>query len=837
VVSVSECIDSAIAHRIVFSMPARTSQITQVGKRKFELSNLHKVLYPDDGIIKAQLIEYYFKIAPTILAHVKGRPLSLVRYPDGISGESFFQKNRPDWAPDWVPYVTLGEEKKDYMLATEEASLVRLANLACIELHQMHSRAPHFHAPDYIVYDFDPPEGYTFSRVAELALEFKEHLETFGYHPFVKTTGRKGLHVLTPIEPKWSFQETFEVAKVVAQPFVETHGSALTLQIKKDYRAGKVLLDIYRNRQSQTIVAAYSVRGLAGAPVSTPLQWDELASLESSKAFDLTSVPQRVIENGDPWEAIAAYATPIHTVAARGRDKTVSKKGARVTPDAAVRTTIAETDRTQKNRRSAPEKIQPDIPSPASNPEFPKHKTPEQLESYSKKRSFKKTPEPPPAEIVGGGSAFVVHRHHASRLHYDLRLEQNGVLKSWAVPKGLPPRPGIKRLAVNVEDHPLAYVNFEGAIPKGEYGGGMMWKFAQGRYEITKEKKDGFYFRLQSRELNAEYRTHRTKENQWLLERVDNPQTDWLRDPIEPMLSQSADKPPASDDFLYEVKWDGLRALISLDEGVLRINGRSQMDMTKQFPELLVPEQAFRATSAVFDGEIVCLDADGKPNFQNVIHRMQQKTEGGIARAQVKFPAVCYLFDCLYLDGRPIVNEPLVRRREWLRDAVKADSPYRISEAMEDGPAFFAAVQQLGLEGIVAKQRNGPYLPGRRSDSWLKIKTRQTTECIIIGYTRGKGDRTSSFGALHLAQPAGDGTLNYVGKVGSGFDDDSLKQVAEELKQLEVIKRPVAEKPIDDARSIWLKPKLLCEVQFASWTKEHALREPVFLRLRPDLTL
>ncbi|MGH8019817.1 MAG: non-homologous end-joining DNA ligase [Opitutaceae bacterium] len=807
-------------------MPSRRAQVTQVGKRKIELSNLNKVLFPDDGLIKAQLIEYYYTIAPTILAHVKGRPLSLVRFPDGIGGQSFYQKNRPDWAPEWLQHVTLGEEKSDYVIASEEASLVWLANLACIELHQMHSRAPHFDAPDYIVYDFDPPERYAFTRITELALEFKEHLETFGYHPFVKTTGRKGLHVLTPIEPRWSFHDTFEAAKAVAQPFVETHASALTLQIKKDYRAGKVLLDIYRNRQSQTIVAAYSVRGLPGAPVSTPLHWEEVASLEGSQAFDLYNVAQRVVENGDPWEAIAAYATPIHTASGRGR---------------------------RKRAISTRAGIQSRVPSPASEPASPKHKTSAQLDRYARKRSFDKTPEPAPAKIEGGGSAFVVHRHHASRLHYDLRLEQDGVLKSWAVPKGLPPRPGIRRLAVNVEDHPLAYVDFEGAIPKGEYGGGMMWKFAQGRYEITKEKKDGFYFRLQSRELNAEYRTHRTKDNQWLLERVDSPQTDWLRVPIEPMLAQPADKPPESDDYLYEVKWDGLRALVSLDEGVIRVQGRNRMDMTKQFPELLIADEAFRATSALFDAEIVCLDAEGKPNFQDVIHRMQQKTPGGIERAQAKRPAVCYLFDCLYLDGRAIVNEPLIRRREWLRDAVKSKSAiYRLSEAVEDGPAFFEAIRKLGLEGMIAKQRLSPYLPGKRSDSWLKIKTRQTAECIIIGYTRGKGDRAGSFGALHLAQKipatmpmagsstklrAGDGELTYVGKVGTGFDDRLLEEIVAALKKIAVAGRPVKEKPLDDARSIWLEPKLLCEVQFASRTKDGALREPVFLRMRPDLFL
>ena len=775
-------------------MPSRTSQAAQVGKRTIELSNLSKILFPDDEIVKAELIEYYLKMAPTLLAHLKGRPLSLVRYPDGITGESFFQKNRPNWAPEWIEHVTLGEEAKDYVIASEEASLVWLANLACIELHQMHSRAPHFDKADYIVYDLDPPENFRFAQVAELALEFKNHLEDFGYHPFVKTTGRKGLHVLTPITPNWAFHQAFEAAKTVAQPFVDSHASSLTLQIKKEHRKGKVLLDIYRNRQSQTIVAAYSARGLPGAPVSTPLHWEELASLESPKALHLRSVPQRMLQDGDPWETFAAYATPIHTE----RNKTKS-----------LRKTLR----------------------PART-----YKTPEQLADYSRKRSFDKTPEPAPVSAVGKGSAFVVHRHHASRLHYDLRLEQNGVLKSWAVPKGLPPRPGLLRLAVNVEDHPLEYIHFEGAIPKGEYGGGMMWKFAQGRYEITKQKKDGFYFRLQSPELNAEYRTHRTKENQWLLERVDRPQTDWLRDPIEPMLARVADKLPASEDYVYEVKWDGIRAMIALDEGEVRIHGRNQLDLTKQFPELLKSDGTFRATSALFDAEIVCLDPDGKPNFRDVIHRMQQKTEAAVERARAKHPAVCYLFDCLYLDGRSITGEPLTRRREWLQDAIKSNPGYRLSEVVEEGGPFLEAVRQMGLEGIMAKQRNSPYLPGKRSDSWLKIKSRQSLECAIIGYTQGKGDRERHFGALHLAEVR-DGQLKYLGKVGTGFDDHSLRALAAELKKLTSIKRPVKERPLDDARSIWVEPKLVCEVQFASRTRDQLLREPVFVRLRPDLAL
>jgi len=361
-----------------------------------------------------------------------------------------------------------------------------------------------------------------------------------------------------------------------------------------------------------------------------------------------------------------------------------------------------------------------------------------------------------------------------------------------------------------------------------------MWKFAHGRYQVTKEKKEGFYFRLQSRELNAEYRTYHTKENQWLLERVDNPQTDWLRDPIEPMLARPAQKPPDSGNFLYEVKWDGIRAMISLDEGQVSIHGRRGTEITKQFPELLIPEQAFRATSALFDGEIVCLEADGRPNFRDVIHRMQQNTEGGIERAKAKHPAVCYLFDCLYLDGRAIVNEPLARRREWLEDAIRKGSAYRVSEVVEEGAAFFEAVKEMGLEGIMAKQRHSTYLPGKRTESWLKIKSQQTLECAVIGYTKGTGDRETTFGALHLAEVNG-GELRYIGKVGTGFDDRSLKTVFAELKKLTTIKRPIKERPLDDAQSIWVELKLMCEVQFASLTKDGMLREPVFVRLRPDL--
>ncbi|MCB0488822.1 MAG: non-homologous end-joining DNA ligase [Cyclobacteriaceae bacterium] len=770
---------------------AKKSQWTQVGKRKLEASNLDKILFPEDQVSKAEIIQYYLKIAPTLLTHIKGRALTLIRFPDGIHGESFYQKNRPEWAPDWLEFVKLGsEEKKDYIIATEPASLVWLANLASLELHQLHSRKPHFDKPDYMVFDLDPPEGYNFGHIVEIALELREYLENFGYNVFVKTTGGKGVHVCVPIEPKWDFSTVFETAQTIAKPFVEERPKNLTLHIKKEARKGRVLVDIYRIRQGQSIVSPYSLRGRIGAPVSMPLSWDDLAATKTPLEYNIRTALEKVVEEGDAWEGIDAFAVELHT----------------------------------KRKAKATKKL----------PVNKKHKTPEQLEVYEKKRDFEKTREPLAKILEGGGTNFVVHRHHATNLHYDLRLEQDGVLKSWAVPRGLPPLPGVKRLAVQTEDHPMEYLTFDGKIPKGQYGGGDMWIYALGKYQITKDKKDGFYFRLSSKEVNGEYRIYKIKQKEWLLERVDTPQVDYLHDLIEPMLSDSASKTPTGDDYIYEVKWDGIRAMISLEDGQLRIRSRNQNDITKQFPELLIPEKAFRANCGLFDAEIVCLDKTGKPEFKKVINRLMTSGEGNIEKASKSNPAYCYIFDCLYLDGRPLINEPLLRRKEWLKDAIKRDTPYRTSEFVEDGESLFEAAREHNLEGIMAKDKFGRYQPGKRSDAWLKVKVRNTRECVIIGYNEGKGNRASAFGGLHIAEIEND-KLVYRGKVGSGFNDASLKEVFGQIKKLKETKKPITNKVLDEKVSKWVEPKLWAEVTFASFTPDKIFREPVFVRMRPDL--
>lgn len=774
-------------------MAKKQQQWVTIGKRKIELSNLEKILFPEDNILKAEVIEYYLKIAPTLLNHVKGRALTLIRFPDGIHGEMFYQKSRPTWAPEWIEFASLGkEDKKDYIIATEPASLVWLANLASLELHQLHSRKPEFDCPDYMVFDLDPPEGFDFTKVIPVAFDLKEYIEGFGYTAFAKTTGGKGIHICCPLEPKQDFHSVFEAAQAIAQPFIDRYPKETTLHIKKEARKGRILIDIYRIRSGQSIVSPYSLRGRIGAPVSMPLTWDELAAVRDPKEFNIRNALDKVLQDGDAWEGIDAYAVELHT----HRKKVVAKE----------------------------------------LPPSRKRKTPAQLESYEKKRDFKKTTEPEARVIDGGGSNFVVHRHHATNLHYDLRLEQDGVLKSWAVPRGLPPHPGVKRLAVQTEDHPMKYLTFNGKIPKGQYGGGDMWIYALGKYKITKDKKDGFYFRLNSKEINGEYRIYKIKEKEWLLERVDQPQVNYLTDPIEFMLSESAEAVPAGDDYTYEVKWDGIRAMISLEDGQVRIRSRNQNDITAQFPELHVVDKAFRATCGMFDAEIVCLDKAGKPDFKKVIHRLMNTGETNVQKMSKSSPAFCYIFDCLYLDGRPLVNEPLLKRKEWLRDAVKTDSAYRVSESVEDGVSLFAAAREHSLEGIMAKRKDGKYLPGRRSDYWVKIKVRNTSECLIVGYTPGKGNRQQTFGALQIAEVVKD-ELHYRGKVGTGFDDATATELFKQLKKLKKARKPDMEggKVVDEKVTEWIDSNMIAEISYAQLTRDKMYREPVFVRLRPDV--
>jgi DNA ligase D-like protein (predicted ligase) len=362
-----------------------------------------------------------------------------------------------------------------------------------------------------------------------------------------------------------------------------------------------------------------------------------------------------------------------------------------------------------------------------------------------------------------------------------------------------------------------------------------MWVFSRGTYELTKEKKDGFYIRLASKELSAEYRMINTKGKDYLVERVDEVQTDWLKAPtMKPMLATIRDKPFNDLEWAYEVKWDGIRAIVAIDHGEMRIWSRNGKDITPQFPEVTEAIGAFGGTSLLMDGEIVCLDESGRPIFHDVIRRFQARSKSAIETGRRRMPAVFYAFDLLYLDGRSVVDDPWARRRDWLGDVLKTGENIRISEEFADGMQLFEAAKAMELEGIVAKRRDSLYEPGKRSDCWLKIKARTTLEGIILGYTTGDKGRSGDLGALHLGAYK-QGTLVYIGKVGSGFDASTRSDLLKVLGGLERSSRLVEEKPLDDAKTTWVVPELVCEVRYASFIRGH-LREPVFLRLRPDMS-
>lgn len=772
--------------------------IVQAGSRRIELSNLDKVLYPLSGTIKAQIIEYYLRAAPVLLRTMRDRPLSLVRYPDGLTGQAFFQKNKPDYAPEWQPSVRIADI--DYMTASEPASLVYLANLAALEFHQMQIRPVRGPGPDHMIFDLDPSPGVPMTAVSSLAFELRERLTSLGYAPFLKTSGGKGLHILTPLEGDVTYDEVFEAARAVAEMI---RSPEATLRIKKEQRERKILIDIYRNRPGQTLVCAYSLRAREterGPCVSFPISWETLEHLTSCDYYSMSDSLAAVESEEDPWQGMELHASSLHT---KQNPKPAKPSESR--------------KKNQKQKKAAPEESSEAVD--------------DQLAQYRKKRAFDRTPEPAGGPLSERTSIFVLHRHHASRLHYDLRIEENGTLRSWALPRGLPPRPGIKRLAVHVEDHPLEYADFEGVIPKGQYGAGQMWIFARGKCEMLKRKPDGgFYFRLHSEGISADFRIFPTRaSNDWLIERLDEPPDHWHP---SAMLAEPATELPEGA-YEYEVKWDGIRAVISLDEGQTTIRSRNGLDLTEAFPELKDAASALNAASAIVDGEIVCLDSQGRPVFSDVIRRMQNPKS---LKLQKKSPAVCCLFDALYLDGRSILRDPWHLRRAWLKDIIRKDTAYRFSESFTSGEDLLNAAREHGLEGIMAKDTSSPYTPGRRSRAWLKIKLRSTEDCWILGWTESKTpERRKTFSSLQLAVKTPDG-LRYTGKVGTGMDDAQMLEMKENLLALPQLEKPAVPVPPLEARdSRWVQPVLACEVQYASLTKDGLLREPVFLRMRPDL--
>ena len=450
------------------------------------------------------------------------------------------------------------------------------------------------------------------------------------------------------------------------------------------------------------------------------------------------------------------------------------------------------------------------------------------LEGYRRKRDPSRTPEPFGGQERGAKPVFVIQRHDARRLHYDLRLERDGALASWAVPKGLPFRAGVRHLAVHVEDHPLDYGSFEGEIPKGEYGAGTVEIWDRGTYELLEEKQDGgLTFRLAGERARGVWTlvpAHLDgKEQNWLLLRKDAPQADGQA--IRPQLASLTERLPAGPEWLFEPKWDGYRAIVTVDGGEARLTSRNGKDLTERFREVARNvTKAVRTPSAVLDGEVCALDEEGTARFEAL-----QRGSG---------PLVLMAFDLLELDGASVRERPLRERRELLEELLDpAVRGVRLSPAFEDGDALLEAAKAQGLEGVVAKRADMPYRPGRRTPEWQKLKLRAQEDFPIVGYTRGEGRRTK-LGALVLARRESDG-LHWAGNVGSGIGDDEVERLRSLLAPLERATSPLAETPrmprVRAKDVTWVEPALAAEVTYAEKTREGRLRAPVYLGVRDDV--
>jgi bifunctional non-homologous end joining protein LigD len=454
------------------------------------------------------------------------------------------------------------------------------------------------------------------------------------------------------------------------------------------------------------------------------------------------------------------------------------------------------------------------------------------FDDYRKKRNPQKTSEPFPASAERSSvPIFVVQRHDARRLHYDFRLERNGALASWAVPKGVPLEPGARSLAVHVEDHPLEYATFHGEIPKGQYGGGTVEIWDNGTYELLEEKRNGqLTVLLHGTRLNGRWTlvpAHLDgKEENWLLIKGrDEAVEDVVQGEYRPMLATQEGAIPRGEGWTFEVKFDGYRALAYIRAGECKLVSRNGNDLTGRFADVAKAlVKAVRSPNAVVDGEVTRIDTTGRTSFSEL-----QQGSGQL---------VYYAFDLLELDGKPLVGLPLHERKERLGKLIDLRTgSVAVSEGFDDGDALFEVAQAQHLEGIIAKRVDSTYKSGRRTREWLKVKTENTDEFVVVGYTAGAGRRAGTFGALVLAVHEGSG-LRYVGNVGTGFDDAEIRKLLKLMKPLRRDAPPFGELPkmprVRKGDVQWVEPKLVAQVRYGEWTHDGHLRHPAYQGLRDD---
>lgn len=829
---------------------AEGEQLVRVDGRRLRLTNLDKVLYPETGTTKGEVIDYYTRIAALLIPHASGRPVTRKRWPEGVDHPPFFAKDLERGAPSWVPRRPIDHSggAKDYPLVEDVPTLVYLAQVASLELHVPQWRFTRHGDranPDRLVLDLDPGPGTGLAECAEVARWAREILRGMGMDPVPVTSGSKGIHLYTRLDGRQTSDDASAFARELARLIEADHPDLVVSQMTKSLRPGKVFLDWSQNNGSKTTIAPYSLRGRPQPTVAAPRTWEELDDPDLRHVL-LHEMLERADALGDLFAPLRPQSAEYGPLSAY-----LSKRAAGRTPEPV-----------------------PDSPVAA--------------------------PPPRPEELP----RFVIQEHHASRLHWDLRLEHGGVLVSWAVPRGIPDSPERNHLAVMTEDHPLSYATFEGEIPRGEYGAGSMTIWDEGHYELEKWRDDEIILTATGRDGGplgrarlALIRTEGEGEkSSWLLHRMKDAAASAAR-AHRPAAARTADPPhaegeteetsartdatsaPAASDASrvpdgsappsgsitlhgrgpapmlavpataargreaaerwgpwVEFKWDGIRAIGLWDGERLRLRARSGTDITARYPELTGLDAGLGPVPAVVDGEIVALDRAGRPSFTRLQNRMHLTKPREIAREAPRTPVTYFLFDVLGAGDADATSLPLADRRLLLEDLARDAIPtIVVPPVSDDVDSALQTAKDLNLEGVVVKDPRSRYRAGARSEEWLKVKLTRTQEVVIGGIRPGKGGRTGSIGSLLLGIPGPDG-LRYAGRVGTGFTEAELARLQGMLEPLRTDENPFVGVPAADASDArWVRPRLVAEVEFAEFSPGDILRHARWRGLRSDI--
>ncbi|MEX2540071.1 MAG: non-homologous end-joining DNA ligase [Actinomycetota bacterium] len=773
------------------------------GDRRVRLSNLDKVFWPDQGYTKGDLLAYYYNVAAMILPHLAGRPLTMKRMPDGVTGHEFYEKNAPSHTPDWVPRckVPSGESESggiDFLMVDDVAGLLYVVNLGCIEFHPLHSRCSRIDLPDYLFFDLDPHPPIDFSDTVAVAHHVGSALDALDLPWYAKTSGRNGMQIYVPLLHGPTYEHVRAFVGAVGRIIRNADPGRVTMEHQKPKRAGKVFIDHNMNRMGANIAGVYSLRPRPEATVSTPLTREEIAEGEvRPEHFTMLNIHERLAKKGDLFAGM-------------------------LEPGIDLRPTL------QALGLPGPETVE-DPPDPEA--------VRSRLATYDAKRDFSATPEPAGGGVTQPGNRFVIQKHAAQRagLHYDLRLERNGTLVSWAVRRGLPIIAGEKHFAAKTEDHPIAYLDFEAWIPQGEYGGGEMRIFDRGTYEAPEWEDGKMTIRLNGERVRGEYHLVRTKQGWLIFLSKRSAPIPPPPPPMKPMMAESGHKAFDDPDWTFEPKLDGVRTLAYVTPDATRLISRTGRDQSVQYPELTGLATYVNALHAVLDGEIVAIDDKGQPSFERLQQRINLSSPTDVERAQKQFPVALYVFDVLWMDDRDLTGLPLTERRKILKEIVTEDGPLGFTLNVDgDGESFFEAAKALGIEGIIAKRLDSVYEPDKRSRYWRKIKAMRSLDAVVVGWTPGGGSRSDTFGALLLGVHR-EGELAWIGQVGGGFSGRLLADIQSKLEAIEVPEPPIDDPELAAVRGArWVRPDLVAEVTYLEITKAGRLRAPSFRRLRPD---